>query len=398
MKLKIVFIFFITILIPTFCLAYFGLLAVRSEKSIIEKNLQQKYKAMANIVHDEIQAAVAKARLDQIFLDDEKDLKSLLKEQAMLFPNEVYILDKKKGSGTFFENPAFIRPIKGFPYYIGVYEKYPIVAAQLQEKQQQLYAYITMIIFSTIFIVTGGGYTVWALAREWRQAKLKSAFVAQLSHDIRKPLTSIRMFTEMLQEGQVPDEEKRNEYYHIINDESNKLTDLANSILDFSRIESGKVKYNFQEINIIEEIKDTIKQFKTHTPNRTVHFQKEGLTSFLLKCDPQAIRQMLMNLLTNADKYSSSDKEIFVNLKKGSDLFFEIEVIDQGIGISQCEQKKIFQKFYRVFKKVGDIQGVEGTGLGLTLVKYIAQAHGGNIKVKSEEGKGSKFIVTIKGV
>ncbi len=367
----------------------------------------QKYRAMAEIVAGEIHNAVAKENVSELFSNNDEKLKAILLKQANFFQGEVQILDKNgwpienkednEFSKATLSKPVFLRPLKNFPYTIAVYERYPVIAEQLAEKRQRIGMYIAIIIFAAISILSGSAYTLWALAQEWRQAKLKSAFVSQLSHDIRKPLTSIRMFSEMLEEGHLPNEEKKREYYKIISDESNKLTELANSILDFSRIESGRIKYNFQEVNMVELIQSIIKRFQIQTPDRRIQAHLSEVTAFV---DIQAMRQAVMNLLTNADKYSPKDKNIQVNLKVGTGPtffcpYFLIEVIDEGKGIPRSEQKKIFQKFYRVLKKTGDVQGIEGTGLGLTFVKYMAEAHKGSIKVESEEGKGSKFILQI---
>jgi len=396
MKFKISIIFLLTILIPTFFLAYFGLLAVRNEKSIVEKHMQQKYKAMADIVASEIKKAIADVEVDDLFFNQAQGLKKILLEQASLFQDEIRILDKQgrliEGQSHLGES-VFLRPVEGFPYTIAAYENYPVVSAQLEETRKKIYAYISIIIFAVISILSGSSYTLWALAREWRQAKLKSSFVSQLSHDIRKPLTSIRMFAEMLEEGRLPNEEKKREYYKIISDESNKLTDLANSILDFSRIEKGKMTYTFEIADIAKIVQENIEQIQMQVPERLIssYFQDKEMFA---KVDYQAISQAVMNLLSNADKYSSSHTEIKVNLRQNGNNII-IEVIDQGRGISKSEQKKVFQKFYRVFKKTGEVQGVEGTGLGLTLVKYTAQAHKGKIEVESQEDKGSKFSLII---
>jgi len=396
MKFRISIIFLLTILIPTFFLAYFGLLALRSEKFIIEKNMRQKYRAMANIIENEIQSAVSQIPLDQLFRNQAKPLESLLIQQTALFPDEARILDHQGNlihGQTALGLPTYVHSIKDFPYHIAVYERYPLIITQLEEKRQRIYMYGVIIIFAAISILGGGIYTLGALAQEWRQARLKSNFVAQLSHDIRKPLTSIRMFSEMLEEGHLPSEEKKREYYKIISEESNKLTDLANSILDFSRIESGRIKYNFQPMDIIEVVHETVDRFKGYVSNeRKIHFIKKGVRPLFVQIDVHAISQALMNLLTNADKYSPVVKEIQVCVREQENEV-AIEVIDQGVGVPKSEHKKIFKKFYRVAREEG--RETEGSGLGLTLVQYTMEAHKGRVEVISEEGRGSKFILTF---
>jgi len=390
-------IFIISIVIPTALLAYFGLGAVRSERSIIERNMRARYKTMADIVASEIKTALAKVPLD--LKENKKAIEPVLLEQASIFSGEVMIFDadnrplnaglKKQINGA-----VFMRPLKGLPYTVAVYERYPLpVLEKAEEKKKLLSFYVTLIASSAIFILGGGFFTLWALSREWRLAELKSEFVADFSHELRRPLTSIRMFSEMLKEGRVPDEEKKRRYYGIITGESERLAHLANNILDFSRIERGRKVYDFKHEDIAGIVRETVGRFKTYLVDkaRPVTLNTKGDIPGL-KIDGYSISEALLNLLTNAAKYSPADREITVNLAKaGKDVI--IEVIDRGIGISPKDKKKIFNKFYRSSQK--QVTQTEGTGLGLALVKYIVQAHRGRVKVESEPGKGSKFSLIL---
>jgi len=409
MKIKIGVFFILTILIPTFLLAYFGLLAVRSEKEIVQKNMQQKYVAMADIVEDEIKSTLSQA--PEEMLSNQQYWESMLLKGADVFKEEVFIFDQQGsplGNQTQqLANAAYVQYVKNLPYIVAVYELHPHLQEILQAKEKNLTSYISIIIFSAFSILGGSIFILSALAREWRQAKLKSEFASHLSHDLRRPLTSIRMFSEMLKSGDVPSEEKKNEYYDIISVESDKLTQLANNILDFSRIEQGRRKYNIQSEDITRVVVETVERFKIYTVNETrevmlnldsipTEDQQEpskGKNNYpMVNADAGAISQALMNLLTNADKYSPSQKEIIVNVRnEGRQVV--IEVVDQGDGIPQEEQKKIFQKFYRTLRS--DVSEVEGSGLGLALVKFTAEAHGGKVVVKSEVGKGSTFSIVL---
>jgi signal transduction histidine kinase len=215
------------------------------------------------------------------------------------------------------------------------------------------------------------------------------------------------MFSEMLKNGDVPSEEKKKEYYDIITVESDKLTHLANNILDFSRIEEGRRKYNIQLEDIARVVLETVERFKMYTINETrqVSLRVDGVPGDdqhkgekrknnypMVNIDAGAISQALMNLLTNADKYSPPEKEVVVNVRNQKRQV-AIEVIDQGEGIPREEQKKVFQKFYRASKN--EVSGIEGSGLGLALVKYTAQAHGGRVVLESEVGKGCKFSILL---
>jgi signal transduction histidine kinase len=407
MNYKIGIFFILTILIPTVLLAYFGLLSVRGEKAIVERNLNQKYAAMAGIVEEEIRIVLSQATEDR--LTDKRYWESVLVRGANVFRDEVFLFDREgKLLGSQpprrLQDADYARPLKNLPYIIAVYEPHPMLLATLEEKKKGLVFYVSIIIFATFSILGGSIFTTSALAREWRQAKLKSEFASHLSHDLRRPLTSIRMFSEMLHSGSVPSEAKKQEYYGIISEESDKLTVLANNILDFSRIESGRRKYNMRPEDITRIVREAVERFKVYTirESRAVLLRiadnGEGSpngakTGFpMVKCDAGAISQAIMNLLTNADKYSPSDKPITVRLMREKKQAI-IEVEDQGEGIAKEDLKKVFQKFYRASR--ANVSEVEGSGLGLALVKYTAEAHGGKVMVKSEVGKGSVFRIVL---
>ena len=383
----------LVIIIPTALLAYFGLLSVRSEKSIVEKSMMQKYEAIAGLVESEFVKAIKEAQPD--LLGNTKYVEHMILDQAVIFKEDVSILDAggKSLNEEKASKPVLVRQIKGYPYKIAVYERYPVVLTKIEEKRHYLSLYIGLIYFSAFLILTGAFVTLWALSRQWNLAELKNEFVSQLAHDLRKPLTSIRMFSEMLKTGRVAGDEKRVEYYGIISNESEKLTHLANNILDFSRIEMRRKNYNFSSEDVGRVVMETVDRFRSYmveNPRAIAMNIEDGLPA--VNIDASAISQVVMNLLTNAAKYSAPETIIKVNAaRNGRNIV--IDVIDQGIGIPKDEIKKIFRKFYRV--EHGKAAEAEGSGLGLTLVKYIAEAHGGQIKVESQEGKGSKFTLVL---
>jgi signal transduction histidine kinase len=396
MRAKPVAIFVLAILIPTALLAYFGLLAVRSEKSILEKTMHEKYRAIADIIEGEITSALNRISGTQVY--DTEDLEALLFEQASLFKGEAFIFDQK-GRAVGDEDvsltlaPVYTQPLKNLPYSISVFEQHPLILERLEEKKKGLNFYIGVIISSAFLILAGAFLTLQALAKEWRFAQLKSEFVSQLSHDLRKPLTSIRMFAEMLKEGRIPSEDKKQSYYAIISHESVRLTHLANNILDFSRIESGRIDYHFQKENLSLLVRDVVERFRTYMidGSRTIGLDIQDPCPDA-RINSDAISQALMNLLSNADKYSPTRKPIQVNLMRRHREAI-IQVIDQGTGIAKPDQKKIFQRFYRVSSDA--VARIEGSGLGLSLVHYAALAHHGRVALESEKGKGSTFSLIL---
>lgn len=395
MNIKIISIFFLAIFIPTSLLAYFGILAVRSEKAVVEKNMVQKYKAMADVVEGQIKGVLSQASPGE--LADTAYWEATLVTQAAIFKDEVVIFDRggRRLGPTAAPLPeaAFSRPLAGLPYTIAVYERYPLIFEQLEKRRQGLVLYIALIVFSAVLILGGSFYALSALAREWRFAQLKSEFVSHLSHDLRRPLTSIQMFSEMLKEGRIPGEEKKQEYYNIIANESDKLTHLANNVLDFSRIERKRVRYNFQQADITDVVRDTVERFKTYMldDKRPVALAMDPCPP--VKMDVHALAQAVMNLLTNAAKYSPSGTPIEVYVRNHNKKEVAVDVIDHGYGVPASERKKIFRKFYRVSRPY--VAQIEGSGLGLALVQYTVEAHRGRVTVESQEGHGSKFSIVL---
>lgn len=400
MRVKIILLFLFTVLTPTAFLAYFGLLSVQSEKTIVEKNLFKKYASMADIVVGEINTAIQ--GIPEKLLQDPQVVTPILLKNTLLFKDEVMIFDEtgRAVDGQRFEknfgSPAYVAKIAKLPYRIAVYERYPQIANQLKEieyKKKNIYSYITLIGFAAISILAGGFFTLMALSKEWRTAQLKSEFVSHLAHDLRRPLTSIRMFSEMLDMGHIPSEEKRKEYYGIIARECEQLTHLANNVLDFSRLENRQKEYNFKPESLSQIVLQTVDRFKNYISDEERKIVVEIKNPVPpIPMDAEALSQAIINLLFNAVRYSPPNSEIKVELlREGKDAF--IKVIDKGIGIPKEEQKKIFEKYFRSNRQ--EVKNREGSGLGLTLVKHALMAHKGKIEVESEEGKGSIFSIRL---
>jgi two-component system phosphate regulon sensor histidine kinase PhoR len=159
-------------------------------------------------------------------------------------------------------------------------------------------------------------------------------------------------------------------------------------------MEAGKKTYSFGNVNINEVIENVFNTYKFHLQNNGFDFIiKKADDLPLISADREAVSEAIINLIDNAVKYSTDEKKIFINTGMGKDNVF-IEVEDKGIGISQEDQKKIYEKFFRV--STGLVHNTKGTGLGLTIVKHIMDAHSGEIKLKSSPGKGSTFRLEFK--
>jgi signal transduction histidine kinase len=254
------------------------------------------------------------------------------------------------------------------------------------------YNYLVLTALSLLMI--GGIWLTYRnVSREMTLAKLKSDFVANVSHELRTPLALIRLYAETLELGRLSAKEKYQEYFRIIREESERLTALINNILDFSRIEAGRKEYEFKETDLAELVRSTLESYRFQIQQNGFAFE-ENISADIppVNVDREAIARSLLNLVNNALKYSKDDKYIGVSLYR-SNGSVNLEVRDHGIGIPAHEQEKIFEKFYRC----GDplVHNVKGSGLGLSLVRHIARAHGGDVSVESHPQKGSKFTIAL---
>lgn len=253
----------------------------------------------------------------------------------------------------------------------------------------------SFIILGALSLLLGGGIilTYRNVTREVALAKLKADFVSNVSHELRTPLALIRLYAETLELGRLPNLEKQHEYHQIIRKESERLTALINNILDFSRIEAGRKEYEFRETDLADLVRSTLESYRFEIEQNGFQFEQkieENLPK--LEVDREAIARSLLNLVNNAVKYSSKEKFLSITLGRSNGTV-RLAVADHGIGIATHEQHKIFEKFYRV----GDplVHNTKGSGLGLSLVRHIAQAHGGDVSVESTPGRGSTFVITL---
>ncbi|MGH9969457.1 MAG: sensor histidine kinase [Pyrinomonadaceae bacterium] len=245
----------------------------------------------------------------------------------------------------------------------------------------------------SVLMVGGLVFTYRSVNKEVALARLKSDFVSNVSHELRTPLALIRLYAETLELGRITTQEKKEEYYRIIRKESERLTALINNILDFSRIEAGRKEYDFRETDIAELVRNTLDAYRYQIEQQGFAFEQNIDSNIpAVRVDREAIARALVNLVNNALKYSADEKFLGVKLYKDNAVL-KLEVMDRGIGITRREQSKIFEKFYRT----GDplVHNTRGSGLGLSLVRHITHAHGGEVQVESTPGKGSKFTLSL---
>ena len=245
-----------------------------------------------------------------------------------------------------------------------------------------------------VAVIVAGVMLTWRLTRrETEMAQLKADFVANVSHDLKTPLSVIRMFGETLEMGRVPDEARRQEYYRIITHESERLSHLIDNVLDFSRIEGGRRRYDLAPTAVEPLIRETLDAFAY--PLEQGGFKVEVTVAPDLPeapMDAEAISQALANLIDNAIKYSDTDRVIALEAHRDGE-GIALSVTDRGVGIAPGEHARIFEKFYRVGRS--ETQGRRGSGVGLALVRHVAEAHGGRVSVRSTPGQGSRFTLWL---
>ncbi len=263
------------------------------------------------------------------------------------------------------------------------------------KEQGKTWVHRSMLILGCLSVLIIGGLvlTRHIVSKEMALARLKSDFVSNVSHELRTPLALIRLYAETLELGRITTQDKKQQYYRIIRKESERLTALINNILDFSRIEAGRKEYEFRNTDIAELVRNTLESYRYQIEQQGFQLE-ESIDSNLpaVPVDREAIARALVNLVNNALKYSTEKKFLGVKLYRENRVV-KLEVADHGIGISRRDQAKIFEKFYRA----GDplVHNTKGSGLGLSLVRHITNAHGGDIAVESTPGKGSRFIMSL---
>ena len=243
-------------------------------------------------------------------------------------------------------------------------------------------------------LLAGVGLALRAADRAVKLSVMKSDFVSNVSHELRTPVASIRVFGELLRTGRAQTAEKIREYGEYIEAESRRLSRLIDNILDFSRIESGRKEYRFDESDLRAIVDDVVRTFEVRLTPQGFRISVETGAEPLppVRLDPDAIAQAFHNLLDNAVKYSGDSKDVLVQLARDGDRV-SISVQDFGIGIAPGEQRKVFERFHRV--GTGLVHDVKGSGLGLSLVRHIVEAHGGSVEVASKPGDGSVFTMRL---
>jgi signal transduction histidine kinase len=244
-----------------------------------------------------------------------------------------------------------------------------------------------------VLLVVSSYSIVRAMTRELAVARLQSEFVASVSHEFRSPLTSMRQLSSMLIQGRLPSEDQRQRSYEFLADETGRLERLIEGLLDFGLMEAGEARYRLERCDARNLVGDTVAAFERTVSARGYRVELSLPDSACqVLADRDALGRATWNLLDNAVKYSPEHRIVWVDVTPRGDRL-AIEVRDRGLGIPSAEQDAIFRKFVRGANSRE--AGIKGTGIGLAMVTHIVAAHGGEIRLESAPGEGSRFTILI---
>jgi signal transduction histidine kinase len=269
--------------------------------------------------------------------------------------------------------------------------------AKLQKAAQNVKLTIGLFVALLLLAIAVGSWLIVSdLNRQLMLARQKTDFVSNVSHELKTPLTSIRMFSELLAEGRVSDPAKQRSYLDIITAEAARLTRLINNVLDFARIERGEKKYDMQLCDVAQIAREAAENLRPHLESAGFQFACDlPSTPVEIRGDRDALAQVIVNLVSNAEKYSEKEKQVTLRLRSfdAPVPYADLQVLDRGMGVPEGCQSKIFEKFFRAHDSLSS--GIQGSGLGLTLARQIARAHGGDVVYEPNPEGGSCFSLRL---
>jgi len=342
------------------------------------------------LVSPEIEKRVSVTEMEEVIhkLLRENGIESPFEYAVLRFNNEVAF-----SSATY--NPAaeaeFFK-VQLFPE--DVFFNANFLSIYFPDKKNMIFKSLSYLAISSLVlslaIVVSFTITIVIVFRQKRLSDIRSDFVSNMTHELKTPISTISLASQMLGDKSIPNEVKRTEHISkIISEECRRLGNQVEKVLQTAVFDKGKLKLRLNEVDMHEIISGVIDNFSIQVRNRngkiSTTFRAEN---HVLNADQVHITNVLSNLLDNAIKYCNINPEIHIETTDKGD-FFLVSVRDNGIGISKADQKRVFEKFYRV--PTGNVHTVKGFGLGLSYVKMIMEEHHGYVDVESELYKGSKF-------
>jgi len=245
----------------------------------------------------------------------------------------------------------------------------------------------------SLAILLGGSLLLWQAWRNQRDARQKTSFVSNVSHELKTPLTTIRMYAEMLGEGTIRDPQKQWSYLQTIIKESQRLTRLVNNVLDFSRLEQGKRRYRQESVDLKELLLAILDQQQPRLTDAQLELELVITEQPIqLVSDPDALEQIVLNLLDNAIKYASDGQRLSLRLTS-EPKEIRLQLRDFGPGIPAAHRQRIFDKFHRIDSSLTAKQ--QGSGLGLSIARQLAEGLGGELRYLPSKAAGSCFELSL---
>ncbi|MFA6287377.1 MAG: HAMP domain-containing sensor histidine kinase [Opitutaceae bacterium] len=243
-------------------------------------------------------------------------------------------------------------------------------------------------------ILAGGALLMRQARRSEEEAAQKTSFVANVSHEFKTPLTTIRLYSELLEQGRVADAEKRSDYLRTIGRETQRLSRLVNNVLDFSRLEQGRKRFDRVELDLTTTLAHVLDVQKPRLAEAGLVLQQTVPDEAVrVMADRDAFVQILLNLLDNACKYGAAGGEVSVSLEARARGGAEVRVSDRGPGVPAAHRGRIFEKFHRVDDTLTADKG--GAGLGLSIARQLARGQGGDLCYADRSGGGAEFILEL---
>jgi signal transduction histidine kinase len=260
-----------------------------------------------------------------------------------------------------------------------------------------LWGGISVLVLLVGAILLGGRMLLGEARRSEREAQQQASFVANVSHEFKTPLTSIRLYSELLEQDRVAQPERRREYLGTIGRETARLTRLVNNVLDFGKLEQGKKRFETESFDLVHEVRQLV---QTHAPRvesagLALAVQVPNDAGVVVQADRDAVQQIVLNLIDNACKYAREGREVLVRVaaSEGRATPVALVVADRGPGIPGDQKERIFAKFTRLDDSLTAEQ--TGTGLGLSIARQLARGMGGELSCRDRQGGGSEFRLLL---
>lgn len=369
-------------------------------KNIYEKTIRNKTQLVENIVNKLIKSHLRfEDRVDKKYL--EKLIKTEFLLKAITIPYQYAVKDE--AGNIIMKSDNLIENIKNDNYIVrlfpdDIFDRPFFLTVFFPNEKNYIFQSmglmaISSIVLTTIIIIIIG-ISIFIVFRQKRITEIKTDFINNMTHELKTPISTISLASQLLGDKNIPNENKNIEYLSkLILDESKRLGLQVEKVLQMSIFDRAHIYLKYKKININELINNVINNFSIQIKNCNGKLFKElDAENPYIYADEVHITNVIINLLDNAIKYSFTEPIIIITTFNQNKKVI-IEVKDNGIGISKENQKKIFDKFYRV--PTGNIHNVKGFGLGLSYVKRITEAHNGMVSVESKQGHGSNFIVSL---